>query len=197
GLSWDFALHSGLAMPTGGSSAFRVRSGRQKVSNAAADDLAYTLRGRYTGVSGLQLAATVQFQTDASQMSGDGLDEGVLLSLHGTFERGPFGLRALYARWDFDGDTVEAAGADEQSGWFIEPSYRFKVRRGEFGLYTRFEDVEGARSQDQFEQWELGFNYWPVDNVVFKFDYRNREHDLAAAEDRDFNGFDLGMGYQF
>ncbi len=197
GLSWDFAVHSGLAMPTGGSNAFRVRSGRQKVSNAAADDLAYTLRGRYTGVAGLQLAATVQLQTDASQMSGDGLDEGVLLSLHGTFERGPFGLRALYARWDFDGDAVKAAGADEQRGWFIEPSYRFKVRRGELGLYTRYEDVEGARAQDQFEQWELGFNYWPVDNVVFKFDYRNREHDLAAAQDRDFSGFDLGMGYQF
>ena len=197
GLSWDFAVHSGLAMPTTGGSAFRVRSGRQKVSNAAADHLAYTARGRFTGVRGLELAATVQFQTDPSQIGGDGLDDALLLSLHGAYQRGPFSLRALYARWNFDGAAVKAAGADEQSGWYLEPSYRVALRRGELGLYVRREDVEGARGQDQYQQWELGFNYWPVEDVVFKFDYRNREHDLAADAGRDFNGFDLGLGYQF
>ncbi|MEE9253707.1 MAG: hypothetical protein V3U43_02115, partial [Pseudomonadales bacterium] len=197
GLSWDFAIHSGLAMPTTGGSAFRVRSGRQKVSNAIADELAYTLRARYAGVPGLELAASVQIQSDPSQVSGDGLDDGLLLSFHGAYQRGGFGLRALYARWDFDGDAVQAADADEQTGWYIEPSYRFSMRHGELGFYTRYEDVEGARGQDQFQQWELGFNYWPVDNVVFKFDYRDREHDLASEAGRDFKGFDLGVGYQF
>lgn len=197
GLSWDFALHSGLSMPTAGSNAFRVRSGRQKVSNASARDLAYTLRGRYTGVQGLELAATLQFQTDPSQSGGDGLDEGRLLSLHGTYQRGPFALRALYARWDFDGDAVKAADADEQTGWYVEPAYRFGVRKGELGIYTRYEDVDGARTQDQFDEWQLGFNYWPVDNAVIKFDYRNREHDLDVESGRDFKGFDVGVGYEF
>ncbi|MEJ2133241.1 MAG: porin, partial [Gammaproteobacteria bacterium] len=109
----------------------------------------------------------------------------------------PFELRALYARWDFDGDAVEAADADEQTGWYIEPAYRFGVRKGELGFYTRYEDVDAARPQDRFDEWQLGFNYWPVENTVIKFDYRNREHDLDAESGRDFNGFDVGVGYQF
>jgi opacity protein-like surface antigen len=57
--------------------------------------------------------------------------------------------------------------------------------------------VEGGRDRDQFDQWELGFNFYPTDNVVLKFDYRDREHDLDSESGRDFNGFDLGVGYQF
>ena len=35
GFSYDVALHSGLKVPTEGSNAFRIRSGRQKVAEAA------------------------------------------------------------------------------------------------------------------------------------------------------------------
>ncbi len=197
GLSWDLALHSGLKIPTTGSSAFRVRSGRQKVSEASADDLAYTLRLRYSGVPGLEISGSYQHQNDVSQSSGDGLESGDLLSLHTAFTRGPFSLKALWAEWNFDGNAVSLADADQQNGWYLEPSYRFAVERHQFGFYSRYEDIEGARSQDRFQQWELGLNYWPLDNVVFKLDYRNREHDLDAESGRDFSGIDLGLGYQF
>ena len=49
-------------MPTDGGGAFRVRSGRQKVSNASAENLAFTGRLKYTGVPGL-----VQLLKDKSQ----------------------------------------------------------------------------------------------------------------------------------
>jgi hypothetical protein len=65
------------------------------------------------------------------------------------------------------------------------------------GLYARHADVDGARSQDKFTQFELGANYWPVDNVVLKFDFRQRDHELASEAGRDFAGLDLGVGYQF
>jgi hypothetical protein len=55
GISWDLALTSGLAIPTTGDNAFRIRSGRQKVSEAIANDFAYTGRLKYTGVRGLEL----------------------------------------------------------------------------------------------------------------------------------------------
>lgn len=124
GLSWDASLHSGLAMPTTGGSAFRVRSGRQKVAEADASNMAATLRLKYTGVPGLELAASYQYQSDPSQVAGDGLDSGQLFTTHAAYQRDRFGLRALYASWDFDGDAVEAADADSQSGWYIEPSFR-------------------------------------------------------------------------
>ncbi len=197
GLSWDFAVHSGLEMPTDGSSAFRVRSGRQKVAEAVANDLAFTARLKYTGIPGLELSGSYQYQQDPSQVSGDGLDDGQLLSVHGIFNRGPFALRALWAQWNFDGDAVTLADADQQTGWYVEPSVRLQLAGGDWGFYTRYEDLEGARTQDRFNQWEVGFNYWVHPDVVLKADWRNREHDLAADQDRDFDGFDLGVGYQF
>ena len=49
-----------------------------------------------------------------------------------------------------------------------------------------------------FDEWQVGLNYWPVQNVVLKFDYREREYDdnLTAAS-FDFDGVDLGIGYAF
>ena len=197
GLSWDLAIHEGLKMDatlTGNDADknFRVRSGRQKTAEADASDLAYTGRVKYTGIPGLELAASLNYQTDASQEGGDGLDEGLLFSAHAVYQNGPFALRALYAEWNFDGTGVEAAGADEQKGWYLEPS--FKPRK-DLGLYARYEDIEAARDQDKFEQWEVGLNYWPHEAVVLKADFRSREHDLSGVTD--FDAFDLGIGYHF
>ena len=196
GSDWDWtaAFTSGLQIPTTGSNAFRVRSGRQKVAKALASDGALTGRLRYLGIAGLQAAVTVQYQFDPSQISGDGLDDGTLVEAHIDYRRGSFGLRALYARWDFSGEAVEAANADTQSGWYIEPSYRLNRW---LGFYTRYEQIEAARDQDNFKQWELGLNWWPSNNVVIKLDYRDRSHDLQTEHGRDFTGIDLGLGYSF
>ena len=110
GWNWDLAFTSGLQMPTSGGNAFRVRSGRQKVAEAVASDGAITGRLRYLGIAGLQAAVTVQYQFDPSQVSNDGLDSGTLVEAHIDYRRNGFGLRALYARWDFTGDAVEAGG---------------------------------------------------------------------------------------
>ena len=194
GWNWDMAFTSGLEMPTTGSNAFRVRSGRQKVAKAVASDGAITGRLRYLGIPGLQAAVTVQYQFDPSQVSNDGLDSGTLIEAHVDYQRNGFGLRALYSRWDFSGDAVEAADADTQTGWYIEPSYRLNDK---VGFYARYEDIDAARSQDKFDQWEVGLNWWPAPNVVIKFDYRDRSHNLDSQNGRDFTGFDVGLGYSF
>ena len=194
GISWDLAITSGLKMPTEGDSAFRVRSGRQKVSKAEATNLAYTGRLKYTGIPGLELAGTVNYQSNASQGNHNGLNEGTLYETHAIYNKGPFGLRALYAHWNFNGHAVSEANADEQDGWYIEPSVKPWQK---VGLYTRYEDLNGARDQDQFEQWEVGANYWPHEDVVLKMDYRSRNIDHNSSGKEDFNAFDLGIGYQF
>ena len=194
GLSWDFAVHSGLAMPTTGGSAFRVRSGRQKVGEALASDPAYTARLRYTGIPGLELAASYQYQTDPSQVPGDGLDSGQLFTAHAVYQYGDFGLRGLYGAWNFDGAAVDAADADHQDGWYLEPSYRLTEK---WGVYARYEDLDGARDQDKFTQNEIGFNYWPIEGVVLKMDYRQRDHSLSSSSGNDFDALDLGFGFAF
>jgi hypothetical protein len=188
-------------MDTTGSNAFRVRSGRQKTAEALANDLAYTGRLKYTGIPGLELAASINYQTDASQEGGDGLGAGILYETHAILQKGPFALRALYAQWDFDGSAVKVNGNDDQSGWYVEPSYKPWEK---LGLYARYEDVDAelnsSRNQ-RFDQWEVGANYWPIEDVVLKVDYRSRNYDstniAVSRQYSNFDAFDLGIGYQF
>jgi hypothetical protein len=201
GISWDLAVTEGFKMETTRDNAFRVRSGRQKTSEAVANDLAYTGRLKYTGIPGLELAASINYQTDASQEGGDGLGEGILYETHAIYQKGPFALRALYAQWNFDGSAVKANDNDKQSGWYIEPSYK---PWEQFGLYARYEDVDAELNSDRtnrFDQWEIGANYWPLKDVVLKVDYRSRNYDstsiAVSQEYSNFDAFDLGIGYQF
>lgn len=201
GFSGDLAFHSGLNIPSSGSNAGRIRSGRGKLSNQLANDFAATGRIKYTGIQGLELAVSLQQQFDPTQEDGsdaddDFIDDGTLISTHAIYNRGIFGLRALYSEWNFNGNIEDVAGnIDEQFGWYIEPSIK---PLDWLGLYARYEEVEGARVQDQFSQWEFGLNWWPHPNVVIKTDYRDRSHDPQAEDQgRDFDGFDLGIGYMF
>ena len=74
----------------------------------------------------------------------------------------------------------------------MEGSYKL---RPDFGIFARYNDVDGVRVQDEFEQFDVGFNWWPHEDVVIKFDYMDRENDNDS--DRDVDGFNVGVGYQF
>lgn len=189
GWTADFALHSGLKTPTEGSKSFLIRSGRQKVASASAENLAYTARMKYTAIPGLELAASYQVQTDITQ--GE-LDAGAnLFTAHAVYNKGNFGLRALYANWDVDGAAAEAIGRDEQSGYYIEPSYRLSDKFGVFARYNSWDNNGGSATDTEKRQTNIGLNYWPHENVVMKFDFENR----SGAQDG--SGFNLGVGYQF
>jgi len=186
GLTFDFAVHSGLDVPT---DSFKIRKGRQKVAEASANNLAYTTRVKYTGIPGLELAASVQVQDDVTQGAfGAG---ATLFTTHAVYNKGNFGLRALYASWDIDGPEAEALGADEQTGFYIEPSYRINEKLGVFARYNAWDNNAGNDADTEKKQTNVGFSYWPHQNVVFKFDLEKR----SGAFDGD--GFNIGVGYSF
>jgi hypothetical protein len=109
-------------------------------------------------------------------------------------ERGPFGLRALYARWDLDGSGPESIGADEQMGYYIEPSYRFfNDKLGIFARYNQWDNAAGNSSDTEKQQWDVGLNWWPHEQVVLKADYQFQDNDDGREQD----GFNLGVGYEF
>ena len=193
GFSYDAYVHSGLAVDDG----FSVRSGRQKVSQAKANDLAATARLKYTGIAGLELAVSVQHQQDMGQGLVPGLESGNLIETHAIWSTGPFTLKALYALWDIDGSAVKATGADKQEGFYIEPSYRLSDKFGLFARYNQWDNLAGSNSGDaqdsEKQQWDIGVNYWPHEDVVIKADYQYQSNDDGEEQ----NGLNLGVGYQF
>jgi hypothetical protein len=190
GLSYNAAIHSGLNLdePAG------VRGGRQKSAKAVAEDPAYTFRLKYTGVPGLEVASSIQYQSDMTQGSG-GFSEGgsaMLYEAHAIYNTGPFGIRALWASWDIDNDDFELEGFDKQDGWYVEPSYKLTEKLGIFARYSEYNNKAGLSSSTDYEIWDYGVNFWLHPRVVLKADYSD-----VVEGDTDHDSFNLGLGWSF
>ncbi|MDT8309910.1 MAG: porin [Methylophaga sp.] len=192
GFSYDVAATGGLKTDAG--SNYAVRSGRQKVSESVADDFAYTARLKWTGIPGVELASSVQYQEDITQSLDTNAGSAFLWEVHAAIQRGDFGLRTLYATWDLDGDGPESVGADEQTGWYIEPSYKLTDSVGVFTRYSMYDNQAGNSSDSEIKQWDLGVNWWLDPQVAIKFDYQEQD---AENKNDEFDGFNVGLGYQF
>tara|TARA_B100001123_G_C15318274_1_gene1026977 strand:+ start:258 stop:1523 length:1266 start_codon:yes stop_codon:yes gene_type:complete len=200
GLRLDAALHSGLDMPNGN---FLPRSGRQKVAEATQRDPAVTGRIRYTGIPGLEIASSVQYQSDVTQGdAGDTESSATLLEAHLDYKKPisknmELGFRALYAKWDIDGSAAAALGRDKQFGYYVEPSIKFKRASGDVGFFARYsvdDNTDGDNTDSEFEELAFGMNYWPHENVVLKIDYQNQTPPTGTAEDDRIN---IGIGFQY
>ncbi len=191
--SYDLFVGEGLNVPTSGSKAFLIRKGRQKSAEADGSKGAFTARVRLTPNNNLQFNASIQYQQDITQ-GALGVD-ATLFETNIRFQKNGFGLKALYAHWDLN-DKVNAisAGREQQTGYYIEPSYRFG-QSNQFGFFGRLSNWDNNAgddsSSDGIDQFDLGFNYWLTPQVVFKADYQ----DQSGAKDDD--GFHFGMGYSF
>jgi hypothetical protein len=193
GLSYNAAVTSGFEMDADDG----VRSGRQKSANAVAEDLAFTGRLKYTGIAGLELAGTVQYQQDVTQGNATlttETAEALLTELHAVYQTGDFGLRALWASWDIDNDDFEALGTDEQEGWYIEPSYKLTDKLGIFARYSEWDNEAGNSDNTEVEQWDYGVNYWLTERVVLKADYSEQ---VVPAGKVGSDAFNLGVGWSF
>lgn len=190
GLSYDIAAHSGLFMDDG---EYKPRDGRQKVGKAKADDMAFTGRLKYTAIPGLELATSVQRQNDVRQGEGEGIS-GTLIETHLAWQKNDFQLRALYAAWDFDTAINDIKqGADEQTGFYIEPSYKLTDKIGVFARFSEYDNTAGSSVDSAVEQFDIGINYWLHPNVVFKMDYQDQDNNSGTGSD----GFNIGVGFSY
>ncbi len=193
GLTYNLAVHSGLEIDTTAGK-YKIRDGRQKSAKATAEDLAYTARVKYTGIQGLELGATVQYQQDVTQGLNSDDNSGLLTELHAIYQAGPVSVRALWAEWDIEGDYFEALGADKQQGWYVEPSYKLTKDLGLFVRYSEFNNKDGISTSTETEVWDFGINYWLTENVVLKADYTDF---VSESSGTDKDALNLGVGWSF
>ena len=206
GFSYDAGIHSGLFLDPAATNGddevtgtYKIRSGRQKVGNANATDFAYTGRLRYTGVPGLSLSISAQYQTDLLQgetfaETGAESISATLLETHFSWQRGDFGLKGLYAQWDIDSAINDIQqGADKQNGFYLEPSFKVSDKLGLFARYSEWDNSAGSSSTaSDTNQWDIGVNYYLHPRVVIKADYQNQD-----AASGGYDGLNLGVGYSF
>ena len=145
-------------------------------------------------MAGVELAASVQYQEDVTQGNDADAGHAWLYEAHVDVERGAFGLRALYAMWDLDGSGPKSVGADEQTGFYVEPSYKFSLFDQNFGVFARYnqwDNTAGSNGGDtEKKQYNAGVNYWPHPDVVLKADAQQQDNEGTSKND---NGFNLGI----
>jgi predicted porin len=188
-------VHSGLE--TSSDDKYSVRKGRNKVAKAEASDPAGTVALSWN-VPGVTIGGSLNYQLDATQGSETNFsDEAVSAWMgegHIDLKQGKWGLRALYAQWNMDGEGPKSFGADRQFGWYVEPSYQLTDTVGFFARYNQWNNQAGdSASQSGKEQVDVGVNWYPHEQVVLKADYQWQSND----DGKDQNGINLGLGYDF
>ena len=191
-ISIDGMISSGLA--TTAAKNFAVRDGRLSGASAKAKDLAYTARLKWTGLPGIELATTLQRQSNITQSVEATAGAATLYEAHAALNHGKFGLRALHAAWNLDGSGPKAVGADKQNGWYVEPSWKFTEQWGVFVRRSTWDNRAGDVADSRYRQTDFGVNFWPHADVVVKLDYQNQQ--VPGGQD-EYDGFNLGLGYQF
>ena len=195
GFTTEVAVHSGLDVDTG---TFLIRTGRQKVAKADADNLAATARLKWTGIPGVEVAASAQYQQDITQSDFSEEISATLFEVHADVRKGPWGFRALFAQWDLEGTAPAALGRDKQVGWYLEPAYYCESAFGEIGFFARYnvyDNNAGNSTDTESAQVDIGVNFWPHENVVLKADLQvNKDPGAMPADDEIAN---FGVGFMF
>ena len=125
-----------------------------------------------------------------TQDSSDDIGSATMVETHFIWNIADFTLTSLYARWDIDGDGAKAVEKDIQDGGYLEASYKITPK---WGVFVRQNDWDNGGTGDTSKsQTDVGFNYWPHEDVVIKADYQT-QNNIAG----NFEGFNLGLGYQF
>lgn len=189
-----------------------LRGGRQKGNRAAADDFAGVLRLDYTATPGLLAGVSGHYGKTAQ----DGLAGGNRIPALGTwivdahvdYQSGPFRARALAAIAAIDGAGEFNAMTGENlakrlDGYYVELGYDVmplldSAAEGSLTPFFRYEHIDtqasmpAGYSADASREEDIltfGVNFQPIDQVVIKADFEDRE----AGND----AFRVLLGYIF
>lgn len=195
-----------------------LRGGRQRGSEALAEDFGWTGRLDYTATPGL-LAGVSAYHGGSGQglrdAGGDVIDVTTqIFDVHVDWRYRGLYARALAAWAELDdverlnaalGRTGTASVGEELEGWYVELGYDVLNRRaGETALipYVRLESLDtqaavpagfsasGARDR---EVLTYGVAYKPIDELVFKIDYQ----DSSTEADTGVDQLNFAFGYLF
>lgn len=191
-----------------------LRGGRQKGSEALAEDLAVVGRLDYAVTPELGVGGSIYWGDSGQDQSGLGDVETTIFEGHAEWNWKGANFRALYSRAHVeDAEDINAVNGlvgdesvgEELEGWYLQGAFDVLTlvedsRGMQLLPFIKYEqintqvDVPGGFSSDSNNDYELvtvGIDFKPIPNIVFKADYQ----DFHGTDIDD--AFNLTMGYAF
>lgn len=195
-----------------GFSASGLRGGRERGSEASAEDLAVALRMDYVEIPGVILGGGFYHGNSDQGDPALASTATTIVELHGEYRADGLWARSLLAFATVDDveeiNTLNMAAAnesvgEEQLGAYLELGYDVMRHldadsRMALSPYVRFEKINTQREVptgffgdpvNDEEILTVGVNFQPIPNIVFKLDFQDYEN----TPDR----INLSMGYAF
>ncbi len=197
-----------------------IRGGRQKGSQALADDLAVVGRVDFTPTPGLIVGGSFYVGNSGQDQEGEGGplpgSRTTLFDVHAQWKWKGLHLRGLFTMLFID-DAAKLSSAinggppgfsiaETMLGGYAEVAYDvlqwFGPGERTIEPFYRFEyydtqwEVPSGFSRDKTKEilsHTVGFQYEPIPNVVLKADYRNRKPNDGRIADE----WNMGIGYVF
>ena len=198
-------------------SARGLRGGRQKGSEALADDLAWVGRLDYTGRPGLLVGASAYIGGSGQDLTLDGRDVGLDTTIyegHLEWRSRGWELRLLGVQASLDdvallnqalGLTGNRSVGEELEGWYAQLGYDVLARRGSQRAlipYVRWEEFDtqadvpsgfASNPANDVEALTLGLAFKPIDQVIINADCQDNDNGAGTALDQ----FNVALGYLF
>jgi type II secretory pathway pseudopilin PulG len=201
-----------------GFSSSGLRGGRQKGSKAKAEDLAWVGRVDWTGTPGLTVGLSAYVGDSGQDLvddTGRSIDVGTTIwEAHADWRWRGLQVRGLWSEADLDdvaelNEALGYQGADSvgerMEGGYVEIGYDLLSRRqGSQALipYLRWEQVDTQaevpvgyqhKGATDVEVLTLGLAYQPIEQLILKVDWQDREDAAGTGVDQ----FNVGLGYIF
>ncbi|HHE05908.1 MAG TPA: hypothetical protein ENK90_02165, partial [Epsilonproteobacteria bacterium] len=157
-------------------------------------------------VNGLVVGASMYYGGGSNLKDSpevDGLTT-TMFDIHGRYESGAFSAYGLYTQTSLDGaEKLGSNAAKKASGYYgniaydigglIGLDYKIPV----FAQYENYNPVEktvDGQNEDTFdtETVTIGFNFFPTDQTVLKFDY-----EMNDVNGQETNTVSVGLGFIF
>ncbi len=193
-------------------SASGLRGGRQRGSEALAEDLAFVARADWTDTPGFLAGASVYYGNAGQDQAGLGSTGTMVYEAHAEYKAKGWWLRALAAMAEVD-DVAELNAAngfvgnqsvgEELQGYYLEAAYDVMglldpESQMSIYPYVRWENVDtqaevptgfASNPANDVEVTTLGLNIQPLSSIVFKIEFQ----DFDDGDDQ----ANFSLGYTF
>jgi len=175
-----------------------IRDGRQKGFKADAENLLYNGRVDYWGIPGLLIGGSYIY----NNAKGDSTTNQIgLAEFHAQYQS-----NGMYAAFEVGNISYDSGDIEASRGFYFDLAYNvgrlFQIHSKIIpfiryaDINTAAETISGGDSEKEYHytQWMVGLSFLPIDQVVFKVDYGQKNTELGSVTTDLFN---LGVGYMF